>query len=324
MPNYWVWGASPILGEDGRYHLFASRWPKMVSFLHWATNSEIVRAVAERPEGPYMFEEVVIGQRDASFWDGNSVHNPTIHYHEGKFLLFYVGTTYSGDRPQSPDQDGHWSPKWVEAWNHKRTGLAVADSVLGPWRRPDMPLLQPRSGKWDSVIISNPAPCVRDDGSVLLIYKSTDLKHPEGQFPGRFHLGAAHAAHWSKPFERLSDQPIELRGHPDHHIEDASIWWNGSAYEMIAKDMNGEITGETQAGLHARSTNAIHWELATAPKAYSREVRWDDGTTSICPKLERPQLLKKNGQPTHLFAATLAKDEQGNIVDSWNCVLPLA
>ena len=36
MDGYWVWCGSAIKGEDGRYHLFASRWPKTVSFFHWA------------------------------------------------------------------------------------------------------------------------------------------------------------------------------------------------------------------------------------------------------------------------------------------------
>ena len=28
MDDYWVWGASVIKGEDGKYHMFASRWPR--------------------------------------------------------------------------------------------------------------------------------------------------------------------------------------------------------------------------------------------------------------------------------------------------------
>ncbi len=33
MENFWVWGASVIKGEDGKYHMFASRWPKNKPFL---------------------------------------------------------------------------------------------------------------------------------------------------------------------------------------------------------------------------------------------------------------------------------------------------
>jgi hypothetical protein len=59
------------------------------------------------------------------------------------------------------------------------------------------------------------------------------------------------------------------------------------------------------------------------PKAYSRLIAWDDGTSSRRAKLERPQLLIQNGQPTHLFAATLEADEKGEPTDSWSMVIPL-
>ena len=32
MDDSWVWGGSVIRGEDGRYHMFASRWPKSLAF----------------------------------------------------------------------------------------------------------------------------------------------------------------------------------------------------------------------------------------------------------------------------------------------------
>jgi hypothetical protein len=45
LPDYWVWCGAPIRGEDGKYHLFASRVPKTVIFHpHWLFMSEIVRA----------------------------------------------------------------------------------------------------------------------------------------------------------------------------------------------------------------------------------------------------------------------------------------
>src|SRR5687768_17185985 len=73
MPGYWVWCGSVIKGDDGRYHMFASRWPKDLTFHPgWMTNSEIVRAVAERPEGPYQFQQVVLPARGAEYWDGRS------------------------------------------------------------------------------------------------------------------------------------------------------------------------------------------------------------------------------------------------------------
>lgn len=318
MPGYWIWCASPILGDDGRYHLFASRWSKKVTMSHWATNSEVIRAAANCPEGPYDFEEVVLGSRGSCFWDGQVTHNPTIHCHNGMYLLFYTGTTYEGTPPATPEDGALFSPKWLAAWNGKRVGLAVAKSVLGPWTRMDAPLLQPRPGKWDNAIISNPAISIREDGYIILLYKSANSLHPAGQYPGRFHIGAASASHWSQPFRRLSDDPIKLKGHPHHHLEDPCLWWNGTEYEMLAKDMTGEVCGEAQAGIHCTSKDAITWTLPT--KAYTRTILFDDGSERRMPKRERPAVLLKNGRPTHLFNCVLETDSAGQIKDTWSCV----
>ena len=324
MDDYWVWCGSSIRGDDGRYHLFASRWPKTVSFNHWATNSEVVRASADRPEGPYRFEEVVIKPRDTDFWDGMASHNPTIHFHDGKYLLFYTGMTYRQKRPTGPEfEDSTWET-WVVSWNSKRVGLLVADSVFGPWKRPDHPVLQTREGKWDFALISNAAPCVGPNGSLTLLYKSSNVLHAAGPFRGRFNLGVARAANWQAPFQRISDNPITLSGSGDNHIEDPYIWWNGEQFEMIVKDMTGKVCGEPEAGIHAVSKDAVDWDLVVPAKAYSRTVKWEDGTTSVQPKLERPQLLFKDGNPTHLFAATMALDQNGNPSKSWTMVIPLA
>ena len=323
MKDYWIWCGSAIRGDDGRYHLFASRWPKTVGMVHWATHSEVVRASSDIPAGPYRFEEVVIGARDPGYWDGMVAHNPTIHFHKGKYLLIYMGTTYRGDQPLGQELNSASWKTWTEAWNNKRSGMLVADSVFGPWKRPDRPLLEPRPGKWDSVIISNPAPCVRDDGSITLLYKSTNVRHFAGPFPGRFNLGVARAQNWQAPFERLSDAPITLSGSSDNHIEDPYIWWNGGLFEMIVKDMTGEVCGEPEAGIHATSKDGVNWELMNPHKAYSRTINWEDGTISKRTKLERPQLLIQNGQPTHLFCATLETNDADQMIDSWNMVIPL-
>ena len=42
MEGYWVWCGSVIKGDDGRYHMFASRWPKDITFHPgWMTNSRL-------------------------------------------------------------------------------------------------------------------------------------------------------------------------------------------------------------------------------------------------------------------------------------------
>jgi hypothetical protein len=194
--------------------------------------------------------------------------------------------------------------------------MATAPSIYGPWTRPNTPVLAPRLGKWDSAIVTNPAACVLNDGRILLYYRSNYHK--------QCRIGVARADDVSAPFKRIHDEPIFDFG-PDDHIEDPYVWQRGDHFELIAKDLNGGITGERHAGVHAASQDGMHWTLSNPSKAYSRRVVWDDGATTIQGSLERPQLLFEDGVPRYLFAATA--DGPGGFRaarNTWNMVIPLA
>jgi hypothetical protein len=65
-PGYWVWCGTVVKGGDGKYHHFASRWPRGLPFgPHWLTNSEVVHSVSTTPEGPYQFVGVALPPRGA-------------------------------------------------------------------------------------------------------------------------------------------------------------------------------------------------------------------------------------------------------------------
>ena len=48
--GYWSWGSSVVKGDDGKYHMFVSRFPKSLPFHPgWMVASEIVHAVSNVP-----------------------------------------------------------------------------------------------------------------------------------------------------------------------------------------------------------------------------------------------------------------------------------
>ena len=121
------------------------------------------------------------------------------------------------------------------------------------------------------------------------------------------------------PYRRALQEPIATA-----IVEDPFVWKQDSTFYILAKDMEGNITGEKHAGVFLTAKDLTQWKLGENPKAYSRTVRWTDGTQTMQGSFERPQLLIQNGKPTHLFAATA--DGPGgfrNAENTWNMVVPL-
>ena len=297
MADCWVWGGSATRDPEGRYHLFASRWPKQFPFHKgYKVASEIIRASADRPEGPFAFEDVILTDRGEHWWDGRMTHNPSVLRIGDWWYLFYIGSTYPGSCP-TPDQLRRGEPGDTARGSARRTriGMAMARHPAGPWIRPDAPCLEPRPEAWDAVVVTNPSPCLAPDGRLLLYYRSNT--------PSGCRLGAAAASRPGEAFLRLRDGPI-LADDPDCALEDPFVWWNGRCYEMVAKDLTGKITGSVGDGMHAVSADGVTWEFADPPVAWRKTLTWADGAVRRMGCLERPQLLlDRHHQPTHLYCA---------------------
>ncbi len=214
--GWWVWGGSPIRGEDGRWHLFASCWPKRYPFFEgYIAYSRVVRAVSDTAEGPYRYVEEVLPPRGPEYWDGRMTHNPTIRRYGSRYLLFYIGATHDEPDPAAEALRADSPPVCRKAYRNVRIGLAIADSITGPWRRADRPALEPRPKKWDGTIVTNPAPVVLEDGRILLYYRSNT--------PRGLRIGAAVADGPEAGFARISDDPVlELPG--GNFVEDPFVW----------------------------------------------------------------------------------------------------
>ena len=302
MEGYYVWD-SAVIKASGKYHMFCSRWKQELGFgCNWVFNSEIVHCISDSPEGPYVFKNSVLPRRGRSFFDGMNTHNTCIRHHNGKFYLYYMGTTYGGDIPNG---NGVSAERYLETWNRKRIGLAVAENIDGEFTRFDFPLLEPRDcSHWDCTITTNPSVVIKPNGKTYLIYKSRSSCHSPLQ------LGVAAADSPDGKFERLCDKPILNFEDPDIHIEDPFVWFDSgrNKFCLIAKDdlKNGSdgITGEWGAGFYAESDDCINFEVAPNPKVYSRNIRWKNGEECVLGNLERPSLLTdENGKPTHIFCA---------------------
>jgi hypothetical protein len=327
LEDYWVWDPSVIKGDDGLYHMFASRWPKTINFHPgWMVKSEVIHATSETLAGPYTFQSVVFPARGAEYWDGRATHNPTIRKHGDTYILFYMGSTHPFPDVPTGEHISLADHRSILGRANKRIGIATAPSPWGPWTRYDRPILDTKPGTFYSFLTSNPAPLIREDGSVLMIFKSRAYA---GTIDSPTHtpmmLGLARADHWRGPYYVVGDEPVFSRERLGE-VEDPFFWESPTGgFEMVAKCMTGRLTlGEWGAGIHAFSPDGLNWTLAENPRAYSRYVHWDDGTTQMMGNLERVFLYLEEGRPRYLFGATA--DGPGgftNATRTWIVAIPL-
>ena len=264
MDGYWVWGGS-MIKVGSTYHLFASRWVKSMDFpREYRTDSEIVRATSTSATGPFTFEEVVIGERDSSYWDANMAHNPTIHKIGDEYVLFYIGSDFTTYRENSE-------------YLLRLVGYASAKSIEGPWTRSDEHIIREES--------NNPAVLV-EDSRVLLLFRDAPLR-----------VAMAVADHYKGPYEVVNDNVW-----PDCKLEDFYLFKTKDHYHFICEDNVGEVSGHERWGVHLYSDNGINgWKKYDPVVVYDHDIQYENGTTLHCVRRERPQLLIENGKITHLI-----------------------
>ena len=254
MDGYWVWGGSAIkVGTT--YHLFASRWKKDGPFPEgYRQGSEIVRATSRSPLGPFTFGEVVIGERDSSFWDSNMAHNPTIHKIGDEFVLFYIGSDFT--------------TYYNKAANSllRRVGYATAKSIEGPWKRCEKPVIDFES--------NNPAILV-EEGKIKLMFRDNALK-----------VLIAESDNYKGPYTVVNDNVWNDR------LEDFYIFRSRDYYHVICEDNTGKISGHLRWGVHLVSENGVSdWRSYDPVTVYNHEIVFENDSILNCVRRERPQLL---------------------------------
>ncbi len=291
-PNYFIWCGSPVKGDDGKYHLFYSRWPRPLGFNAWVSYSEVAHAVSDSPFGPYRHRDVALPPRGKTFWDGLCTHNPTVQRFGGKYYLYYMGNTGDGRNLSSLN----WTHR-----NNQRVGVAVADSPSGPWARSDHPLIAPTAGYYDALCLANPSVTERPGGGYLMVYNAVSDKKPL-PFGGPVLHCVAISDSPTGPFKKQPEPVFQKEG-IDFPAEDPFIWNQGSRYYAIVKDFGGHFTKAGKSLALFESGDGIQWDVAKHPLVSRLEVTWQGGRPQQMRLLERPQLLFENGVPIALFCA---------------------
>lgn len=86
--GWWVWGSSVIKGEDGKYHMFVSRFPKSLPFHPgWMVASEIVHATSDVPQGPYQLSDIALKRKRCPIL-GRTFCSQSPNFKKRRYLLF--------------------------------------------------------------------------------------------------------------------------------------------------------------------------------------------------------------------------------------------
>ncbi len=291
LEGWYVWCNAPIEGPDGRTHVFFSRWPAAKKMGGWLNACEIAHAVAPQPEGPYEVVGTILAPRGPGYWDATTCHNPHIRKIGNRYALFYMGNSNGKT-------------------DTKRIGVALADSLDGPWHRSDEPLLGPGPvGAWDDHCTTNPSLIQHPNGQYWLYYKSwntADYQNGKPPIRGNRKYGLAIADKFEGPYRKHPKNPlIDFSGRGgNRQCEDAFVWHEDGRFRMIVRDMG---VFNQEVGLIMESDDGLTWSeplIAFLPlNAYVQQPPAPRHLTRYG-RCERPQLLLRDGRPAYLFTAS--------------------
>ncbi len=305
--NYSTWGGSIIKGDDGRWHMFVSRFSENCGLSSWVTNSEIVQATSQTPYGHYSFLRVVVERFS---------HNPGIHYVSGKYLLFHIGCgqgipsanvshCLNGTTPSSSIKPN----KFGGCENPHYENLMTSDSLNGSeWKsQGEINLFTPRN----ETAITNPAYHFFDNGSVYSIYRQPGGAWPKVSSAASERIGAAMATSCITGInctyvDKSPEFPLF-----DFALEDVYVWVDANANYHALTHKKKPAYGPRGDSGHIFSTDGIHWYISKI-SPYNDTIYFKDGTTFSCKKRARPKLVIENGAPIALSTGCEVSRETGD------------
>jgi hypothetical protein len=304
-----VWGTSPVMGRDGKVHLYVAEWPipkdKKKGFNGYFTTSEIAHYIGDSPKGPFEFVRMAVTDKNGSF---NAPHNPTIKLIDDQYVLCFI-VNENDDRGKqriimyvSDDLNDEWRPA---------KGAEPDGTIL---RKPD------DASVWNHRSVrgvANPT-LIKHNDQYLLYFKSAipDPEKDANDFKNReFGYGVATSKTLQGPYEihaeRLTSKEMEL--------EDAYAFSYGGAMYMVSRDIAATL-GDKEGGLLWKSDDGLNFSATDTQRAFESLVSYvgqealegaKNYRGSLKGQLERPQLLIQNGQPTYLYVATGVNPNQG-------------
>ena len=238
MKRWCYWDGQIIRGQDGKYHMFASRWDQARGHSGWF-GSQAVHAVADNVTGPY-------ADRGLTWPDdqGGKGHNVTaLVMPDGRYAIV-VSETRPGD-------------------------VFVSRSLEGPWELLGSIKVDPNG--FGAVRMSNLSIMVRPDGNYMIVPRSGAIWLSKDGILGPYKVQgpSVYPQVAGLPLRNLEDPVVWYSGGLYHIVVNG--WSDRKAYHLTSPD---GIAGWTFRGLaYDPRTNFVrytdgtvnHWDKMERP-----------------------------------------------------------
>jgi len=296
--EWFNWGGSMIKGDDGKFYLFYSRWPRSIGFYAWLTHSEVAVATSDKPSGPWKYQYTALKSRGGKHWDAVTAHNPKIKKFGNYFYLYYISTKgdFSEKELLKTAKTGYRHKNWPKLRNAQRIGVARAKSLSGPWKRMSKPLIEPT--KPLHTITVNPAVTQTPDGKYLMMIKGDKFPRPGSQRIQAIAL----ADKPSGPFKVNPKPAIN-----DFDTEDASIWYDTTRQRYYAI-----FHAHTYFGM-ITSENGELWSKAKQFVFSKKGFTLENNKTFKAERMERPSVYVDEKGVPKVFISSYRKGNNTGI-----------
>lgn len=302
---------------SGLWHMFAAEMINDCGIGYWEPNSRVVHSVADKYEGPYAFDSVVI----APFaHEPNAVRSPS-----GDWVIYATVRHPAGwEENCSAGQPTKHSAS--EGPPPRHTYMVQSKSPYGPWSEPVL-VLQANYSVWDNrsaLVDTNLAVVILDTGRAVGIWRKcentpgTVCEFECCTFP---HLLVAD--NWADPasYRPHSDRQL-FDGIKPYGAEDPMLWVakDGIVHAILHDEQGPART--TAIGRHAYSSDGgATWHYAQ-DDAYNGTVVWREGGVASLFRRERPHMIvSDDGLP---LAISNGVQESTGTDRSWTLVQPVA
>jgi len=299
-PNTSAWGGGPPVYDPLKkeWVLFVTEMANHCGLSVWRTQSQIVKAVATNPKGPYSHDKVVIPTQ---------AHNPFYaQAPDGTHLIYHIG---DGDNPPSPTNpfincSNGTTPATQYTNSHiasnseslpiysQQPHIHYSKSLDGPFRQVNISLPPGHSVLWGA---DNPAPFIFDNGTVLMLTRKYNGTAHKMHIEPHDTIWLVRAPSFKGPYELVLNRPIFVN--ESFNEEDPFLWMDHRGhFHALFHFTRG----------HAWSQDGVNWSWGGGKAAWTTQIRMADGEVQALKDTERPRLWinPKTRRPELLFVAS--------------------